>query len=73
MGGEFFRVLQGRPGKCLLEADTRFYAAEVVCGTFLSIHGFLNRNTCSFGIFAFKRVYLSRFEARGICFVDFPH
>ncbi|KAJ1565368.1 serine/threonine protein kinase, AGC, partial [Cladochytrium tenue] len=28
-GGEFFRALQMRPGKCLPEKDARFYAAEV--------------------------------------------
>ncbi len=30
MGGEFFRALQTRPGKCLPEDGSRFYAAEVV-------------------------------------------
>jgi serine/threonine protein kinase len=30
LGGEFFRALQTRPGKCLSEEDARFYAAEVV-------------------------------------------
>lgn len=29
MGGEFFRALQTRPGKCLPEEHARFYAAEV--------------------------------------------
>ncbi|GHJ86107.1 hypothetical protein NliqN6_2509 [Naganishia liquefaciens] len=29
MGGEFFRALQTRPGKCLTEEHARFYAAEV--------------------------------------------
>ena len=29
MGGEFFRALQSRPGKCLSEDAARFYAAEV--------------------------------------------
>ena len=29
MGGEFFRALQTRPGKCLSEEHARFYAAEV--------------------------------------------
>ncbi|KAJ9112592.1 hypothetical protein QFC19_000611 [Naganishia cerealis] len=29
MGGEFFRALQTRPGKCLSEDHARFYAAEV--------------------------------------------
>ncbi|KAJ2868654.1 serine/threonine protein kinase, AGC, partial [Coemansia asiatica] len=28
IGGEFFRVLQSRPGKCLPEEDAKFYAAE---------------------------------------------
>ncbi|EJT97592.1 Pkinase-domain-containing protein [Dacryopinax primogenitus] len=30
MGGEFFRALQNKPGKCLKEDEARFYAAEVV-------------------------------------------
>ncbi len=30
MGGEFFRALQSRPGKSLLEDAWRFYAAEVM-------------------------------------------
>jgi protein-serine/threonine kinase len=29
MGGEFFRALQTRPGKCLTEDHAKFYAAEV--------------------------------------------
>lgn len=29
MGGEFFRALQTRPGKCLSEEHAKFYAAEV--------------------------------------------
>ncbi|CDH56593.1 serine threonine-protein kinase nrc-2 [Lichtheimia corymbifera JMRC:FSU:9682] len=30
VGGEFFRALQRRPGRVLMENDARFYAAEVV-------------------------------------------
>jgi protein-serine/threonine kinase len=41
-GGEFFRALQGLPEKSLLEADARFYAAEVVCALeYLHLLGFV--------------------------------
>ena len=44
-GGEFFRVLQSRPGKCLPEYDARFYAAEVVCALeYLHLMGFIYRD-----------------------------
>jgi protein-serine/threonine kinase len=53
MGGEFFRALQTRPGKCLPEEDARFYAAEVVSALeYLHLMGYIYRDlkpesTCS--------------------------
>ncbi|KAI5118560.1 hypothetical protein M0805_002940 [Coniferiporia weirii] len=45
MGGEFFRALQTRPGKCLPEDDARFYAAEVVAALeYLHLMGFIYRD-----------------------------
>lgn len=45
MGGEFFRALQMRPGKCLVEGDARFYAAEVVAALeYLHLMGFIYRD-----------------------------
>ncbi|OMH79832.1 Serine/threonine-protein kinase ppk14, partial [Zancudomyces culisetae] len=45
LGGEFFRVLQSRPGKCLSEEDTKFYAAEVTCALeYLHLNGFVYRD-----------------------------
>ncbi|OLY80236.1 Serine/threonine-protein kinase nrc-2 [Smittium mucronatum] len=45
LGGEFFRVLQSRPGKCLTEHDSKFYAAEVVCALeYLHLNGFIYRD-----------------------------
>ncbi|THH09045.1 hypothetical protein EW145_g2270, partial [Phellinidium pouzarii] len=45
MGGEFFRALQTRPGKCLPEDDARFYAAEVVAALeYLHLLGFIYRD-----------------------------
>ncbi|KAJ3090282.1 serine/threonine protein kinase, AGC [Quaeritorhiza haematococci] len=44
-GGEFFRALQNRPGKCLPEKDARFYAAEVICAIeYLHLMGFIYRD-----------------------------
>ncbi|KAJ3280401.1 hypothetical protein HDU76_009190, partial [Blyttiomyces sp. JEL0837] len=44
-GGEFFRALQLRPGKCLVEKDARFYAAEVVAALeYLHLMGFIYRD-----------------------------
>lgn len=44
-GGEFFRALQGRPGKCLNEEGSRFYAAEVVAALeYLHLMGFIYRD-----------------------------
>ncbi|GAA6062778.1 hypothetical protein JCM10212_006891 [Sporobolomyces blumeae] len=45
MGGEFFRALQTRPGKCLQEEDAKFYAAEVVAALeYLHLMGFIYRD-----------------------------
>lgn len=45
MGGEFFRALQNRPGKCLPEDGARFYAAEVVAALeYLHLMGFIYRD-----------------------------
>ncbi|CAE6504103.1 unnamed protein product [Rhizoctonia solani] len=44
-GGEFFRALQTRPGKCLPEDDARFYAAEVTAALeYLHLMGFIYRD-----------------------------
>jgi protein-serine/threonine kinase len=45
MGGEFFRALQSRPGKCLPEDGARFYAAEVTAALeYLHLMGFIYRD-----------------------------
>ncbi|RPD61915.1 Pkinase-domain-containing protein [Lentinus tigrinus ALCF2SS1-7] len=45
MGGEFFRALQSRPGKCLTEDASRFYAAEVTAALeYLHLMGFIYRD-----------------------------
>ena len=45
LGGEFFQALQTRPGKCLLEDEARFYAAEVtVALEYLHLMGFIYRD-----------------------------
>ena len=45
LGGEFFRALQSRPGKCLLEDEARFYAAEVTAALeYLHLMGFIYRD-----------------------------
>ncbi|KAJ2961359.1 hypothetical protein NQZ79_g3371 [Umbelopsis isabellina] len=44
-GGEFFRALQLRPGKCLKEEEARFYAAEVTAALeYLHLMGFVYRD-----------------------------
>lgn len=44
-GGEFFRALQTRPGKCVAENDARFYAAEVTAALeYLHLMGFIYRD-----------------------------
>lgn len=45
VGGEFFRALQTRPGKCLQEEDAKFYAAEVIAALeYLHLMGFIYRD-----------------------------
>lgn len=45
MGGEFFRALQMRPGRCLPEDASRFYAAEVTAALeYLHLMGFIYRD-----------------------------
>ncbi|KAF8951511.1 serine/threonine protein kinase, AGC [Entomortierella lignicola] len=45
MGGEFFRALQLRPGKYLVEEDAKFYAAEVIAALeYLHLMGFIYRD-----------------------------
>ncbi|KAK9472841.1 kinase-like domain-containing protein [Dipodascopsis tothii] len=45
MGGEFFRALQTRVGKCISEDDARFYAAEVTAALeYLHLMGFIYRD-----------------------------
>jgi len=44
-GGEFFGALQTRPGKCLPEDSSRFYATEVVAALeYLHLMGFIYRD-----------------------------
>ncbi|PKI83494.1 serine/threonine protein kinase, AGC [Malassezia vespertilionis] len=44
-GGEFFRTLQSRPGRCLAEDDAKFYAAEVIAALeYLHLMGFIYRD-----------------------------
>lgn len=44
-GGEFFRALQTRPGKCISEDASRFYAAEVTAALeYLHLMGFIYRD-----------------------------
>ncbi|KAG0762011.1 hypothetical protein G6F57_007476 [Rhizopus arrhizus] len=45
LGGEFFRALQSRPGKCLSEEGAKFYAAEVIAALeYLHLQGFIYRD-----------------------------
>ncbi|KAG1169922.1 hypothetical protein G6F70_004567 [Rhizopus microsporus] len=45
MGGEFFRALQLRPGKCLSEEGAKFYAAEVTAALeYLHLQGHIYRD-----------------------------
>jgi hypothetical protein len=45
LGGEFFRALQARPGKCLSEEGAKFYAAEVIAALeYLHLQGFIYRD-----------------------------
>lgn len=52
-GGEFFRYLQGRPGKCIPEDHAKFYACEVVSALeFLHLMGFIYRDLKPESIFS---------------------
>ena len=54
-GGEFFRALQTRPGKCIPEDDARFYAAEVTAALeYLHLMGFIYRDLKPENIFCSK-------------------
>lgn len=45
LGGEFFRALQLRPGKCLSEEGAKFYAAEVTAALeYLHLQGHIYRD-----------------------------
>ncbi|KAJ3363438.1 hypothetical protein GGF32_004138 [Allomyces javanicus] len=45
VGGEFFRALQSRPGRCLREDEVRFYVAEVVLALeYLHMNGYIYRD-----------------------------
>ncbi|EPY54078.1 AGC/RSK protein kinase Ppk14 [Schizosaccharomyces cryophilus OY26] len=45
MGGEFFRALQRRPGRCLAEHEAKFYIAEVTAALeYLHLMGFIYRD-----------------------------
>ncbi|KAI8978105.1 kinase-like domain-containing protein [Pilobolus umbonatus] len=45
VGGEFFRALQMRPGKCLSEEGAKFYAAEVTAALeYLHLQGHIYRD-----------------------------
>ncbi|RCI06517.1 serine/threonine protein kinase, AGC [Rhizopus stolonifer] len=45
LGGEFFRALQSRPGRCLNEEGAKFYAAEVISALeYLHLQGFIYRD-----------------------------
>ncbi|KAI9483904.1 MAG: kinase-like domain-containing protein [Benjaminiella poitrasii] len=45
VGGEFFRALQARPGKCLTEEGAKFYAAEVTAALeYLHLQGHIYRD-----------------------------
>ena len=58
MGGEFFRALQSRPGKCLPEDAGRFYAAEVVAALeYLHLMGFIYRDLKPESSFLLGSVY----------------
>ncbi|KAF8268309.1 kinase-like domain-containing protein [Lactarius quietus] len=66
MGGEFFRALQSRPGKCLPEDAARFYAAEVVAALeYLHLMGFIYRDLkpeSSYFVAPHRAIMLSDFD-----------
>jgi len=44
-GGEFYRIIQKQPNKCLTEEQTKFYAAEVLLALeYLHVMGFIYRD-----------------------------
>ena len=73
MGGEFFRALQSRPGKCLPEDAARFYAAEVTAALeYLHLMGFIYRDlkpeSESLSLF----VYAERSDDEGVPVFRYP-
>ena len=61
-GGEFFRALQTRPGKCIPEEDARFYAAEVTAALeYLHLMGFIYRDLKP------ESMLMSRIRLRSSC------
>jgi serine/threonine protein kinase len=70
MGGEFFRALQTRPGKCLPEDASRFYAAEVVAALeYLHLMGFIYRDLKPESAFQF--FFFARFLVKLTCLQTF--
>jgi serine/threonine protein kinase len=73
MGGEFFRALQSRPGKCLPEDGARFYAAEVTAALeYLHLMGFIYRDLKpeSQSSSLFTPLIYSRIESQICCFIN---
>lgn len=61
-GGEFFRTLQTRPGKCISEDAARFYAAEVTAALeYLHLMGFIYRDLKPESMFRTMDPYFSSF------------
>ena len=78
MGGEFFRALQTRPGKCLSEDGSRFYAAEVVAALeYLHLMGFIYRDlkpeSTLISFFTFMFIVLTSFCCRYPFTSIWPH
>ena len=70
MGGEFFRALQSRPGKCLSEDAARFYAAEVTAALeYLHLMGFIYRDLKPESTCAADRLGPSRRSREGPLFL----
>jgi protein-serine/threonine kinase len=67
MGGEFFRALQTRPGKCLTEDHAKFYAAEVTAALeYLHLMGICYRDLKPES----RSLFLSPFTAVNILLPD---
>jgi serine/threonine protein kinase len=67
MGGEFFRALQSRPGKCLPEDAARFYAAEVTAALeYLHLLGFIYRDLKPESGSSSPSVFVERSDDEGI-------